>query len=557
MPREESDVRITVPRSRVSGWLADLSLNTRNAVAMGIVGLVTFWVGGLALSRMAEMSQDFQNLKSGHVDSLSHLAELRGGVAETYRGLLLYELTTDRAARAGASKTAEADSRRVVTAGDTQIDRSLAAYRQSAQASADRLTMADTLARAIDRYRVVRDTAIFGDPVPAGQTVPTVPAEVLAEANRVEADVTAAVERLQQLEDSEAVAEAAEVSDDYTGARTAVILAFLAGLLAAVAFAWWTARLNRRQLSTVSDALHAVASGDLTRAAQVRSRDELGRMAAAVNAARDGLRDTVQSLTEGSRTLGDTTSRLTGVTHRIGESASEAAAQASVVAAAAGDVSSNVQTVAAGSDEMGASIREISQNANNAAQVAAEAVAVATATNETVSQLGASSAEIGNVIKVITAIAEQTNLLALNATIEAARAGDAGKGFAVVASEVKELAQETARATGDISQRVNAIQTDTAGAVEAIDRISRIIARINDYQLTIASAVEEQTATTAEMSRSVGDAAGSSSDIAANIAGVADAAQATTASLRDADRAVADLSQLSGELQRVVSRFRV
>ena len=206
---------------------------------------------------------------------------------------------------------------------------------------------------------------------------------------------------------------------------------------------------------------------------------------------------------------------------------------------------------------MGASIREISQNANNAAQVASNAVGVAQRTNETVAKLGTSSAEIGNVVKVITAIAEQTNLLALNATIEAARAGEAGKGFAVVATEVKDLAQETAKATEDIVRRVETIQTDTSSAVDAIGEISRIIAEINDYQVTIASAVEEQTATTNEMSRSIGDAAGGSSNIADNINGVARAAQATTGTLTEADASVAELTRVADELRTVVARFRV
>ncbi len=156
---------------------------------------------------------------------------------------------------------------------------------------------------------------------------------------------------------------------------------------------------------------------------------------------------------------------------------------------------------------MSASIREIAQNANEAARVAAGAVTEAEATNQTIARLGESSKEIGDVVKVISAIAGQTNLLALNATIEAARAGEAGKGFAVVADEVKELARETARATEDIARRVEAIQADTGGAVAAIGRIGEVIGQINDYQLTIASAVEEQTATTNEMSRSVAEAA--------------------------------------------------
>ena len=158
-------------------------------------------------------------------------------------------------------------------------------------------------------------------------------------------------------------------------------------------------------------------------------------------------------------------------------------------------------------------------------------------------------------VGLITTIAGQTNLLALNATIEAARAGEAGKGFAVVASEVKELAQETARATEDISKRVETIQADTAGAVDAISQISSVIGEINDYQLTIASAVEEQTATTNEMSRSVQEAAGGSTEIATNIVGVSTAASSTTQALGQTRQAVDELSRMAGDLRTTVARF--
>jgi methyl-accepting chemotaxis protein len=216
-----------------------------------------------------------------------------------------------------------------------------------------------------------------------------------------------------------------------------------------------------------------------------------------------------------------------------------------------------VSTVAAGAEEMGASIREIAQNANEAARVGVTAVTIAGSTNDTVTKLGQSSGEVGNVIKVITSIAEQTNLLALNATIEAARAGEAGKGFAVVASEVKDLAQETSKATEEISSRIQAIQTDTGAAVEAIRQIADVIGKINEYQTAIASAVEEQTATTSEMSRSVNEAATGSGDIAATISDVTRAAQDAAVRVDQARRATADLARMGTELSALISNYRV
>ena len=218
----------------------------------------------------------------------------------------------------------------------------------------------------------------------------------------------------------------------------------------------------------------AIAAGDLTRDdLNVRSRDELGDLTTAINKMSGSLKHMILAITENAVHVASASEELNTTSQQITANSEETSAQADVVSKAAQAVSQNLQTVATGAKEMGASIKEIAKNATEAAKVATAAVKVAETTTATVSKLGDSSTEIGQVIKVITSIAQQTNLLALNATIEAARAGEAGKGFAVVANEVKELAKETAKATEDISRKIEAIQTDTKAAVDAIASISR------------------------------------------------------------------------------------
>ena len=345
--------------------------------------------------------------------------------------------------------------------------------------------------------------------------------------------------------------------DTGTSSRSLMLGFGVVALALSAALAAFITRSLTRPLHETVDVLQAMAGGDLRPRVTSPSNDEVGQMGTAMNHSLDRLGQTLDGIADGSTTLSSSSEELSAVSQQLSAAAEQTAAQAASVSAAAEQVSHNVQSVAAGAEELGASIREIAKNTSDAARVATEAVTVAEATNDTVIKLGASSAEIGEVIRVITSIAEQTNLLALNATIEAARAGEAGKGFAVVANEVKELARKTARSSEEISKKVGSIQLDTQHAVEAIGRITTIIRQINDIQTVIAASVEEQSATTSEIGRSVAEAASGSTDIARNITSVAETAQSMTQGAVETHRAAEDLARLSSDLLALVNQFQL
>ena len=304
---------------------------------------------------------------------------------------------------------------------------------------------------------------------------------------------------------------------------------------------------------TIARACEALGRGDVTVSVEPRSDRDL--LAKNFSHAVSAIHDTVREMAEGSSNLAAASEELSATSSEMSANAEETAAQAGAVSSAAEEISANVQTVVSGSEQMTASIKEISTNAHEAAKVAGNGVKVAGEANQKIGKLSESSQEIGQVIKVITSIAEQTHLLALNATIEAARAGEAGKGFAVVANEVKELAKETAKATEDISRKIEAIQADTKGAIEGVTEISQIIAQISDIQNTIATAVEEQTATTNEISRNVNDVASGNQEIARNITGVASAAKSTTEGAEYTNKAAGELARLASTMQTLVRQF--
>jgi methyl-accepting chemotaxis protein len=524
----------------LTGWFTDRPVGLKIGTALGTLALVAVGMTGLAADRIAQLRDAEHVLYTDTVLPLTELSEIQRSFQGDRARVIQYgiadvatrqELRTDLAERR-KDITDQIDAYRpkaVDTASFAEFEKQLAAYYALA---------GQTLFPLADAGDAAAFSTVFQE--------------------QVRPQTTALVEPLQAENVAQSELAATRAAADREDAERALAVLWIvlgAGVVLAAALTFWVVRRLVRTVRSVQASLEAMAQGDLTVEPDARDRDELGRMAGALTDAQATLREVMASVGASADAVAASSEELSASSSQIAASAGETSVQSGVVAGAAEEVSRNVQTVAAGADEMGASIREISQNANEAARVAAAAVTEAETTTATVLKLGESSRQIGDVVKVITSIAEQTNLLALNATIEAARAGEAGKGFAVVANEVKELAQETAKATEDIARRVEAIQGDTTGAVSAIERISAVIGQINDFQLTIASAVEEQTATTSEMSRSVGEAAQGSGQIAANIGGVSGAADATTQALGQTRTAVDELARMAAELRTAVSRF--
>jgi methyl-accepting chemotaxis protein len=523
---------------------ADLSVNFKILAAVSVAALVALTVGIVGLRALSDASDSAQHIYVANVTGIAEMGKIKAAIGQARVDLANQVISQDAA---NTKKFGDA----FVT--DLQaFETAMAAYQSSDRAGNPAL-IADIQANW-ESYTKLTETKM----IPAGERKDLAAWQAVRDNESLPLlkKVYAAIDTLAAEESADAAANAHSAKSGYESSRTISVAVLVIGLLLALALGILVARGIVRSLTKVKEVCDSLAAGDLTRTTGLSSRDEPGMMGRALDSAMLKLRQTVSTINGSAATLASSSEEMSSVTTQIAASAEETTAQAQTVSAAAEEISRSVETVSSGSEEMGASIREISQNATEAARVASEAVAIAASTSVMMNKLGESSAEIGNVIKVITSIAEQTNLLALNATIEAARAGESGKGFAVVASEVKELAQETATATEDISKRVQAIQSDTTGAVSAIEEISRVIARISDFQTTIASAVEEQTATTAEMNRSVAEAAAGTGEIAENITGVAEAARLTGQGVVQTQQATADLARMSGELSGLVANFR-
>ncbi len=382
-----------------------------------------------------------------------------------------------------------------------------------------------------------------------------------------------------------------EISDAATAVTSAIeqtkmtlILGVSVLFVSALGLAFMLARLIARPITVMTDTMSELADGNLDVSVSGGDRrDEIGSMAAAVLVFQENARERVKLHAleeekqrveaERQRKLTELTKKFSGEAEELSGSvqsalqivlssvgtllanAAQTGQQAQDVSAGAVEASANIQTVASASTELTASISEISNQISRAASVSRQAVEDAEATNTRVTSLSSAAEQVGQVVTLIQDIAEQTNLLALNATIEAARAGEAGKGFAVVASEVKNLANQTARATDEIKSKIDEIQNETSVTAESIRGFRETIRQIDELATAVSAAIEEQGAATAEIARNVEQAAASTSEISTLMGSVANSASETDVVAHNQENAVSDLGRQNDQLQSSIKNF--
>jgi methyl-accepting chemotaxis protein len=524
--------------------LGALSVRASLVVAVVGTGVAGLLVGVVGLLQTQSLAAGEQRMYESSLEPATDIGQLNGLLWKARWASISQGSATDSAS---AKKFGDE-----MTKAFNQIAERIKVYRSRPVSAAERAGI-ETFAADWDAYLAARkrgrEIKATGDLVAYDQFR-------ISTLNPTAEKSVADLEALCQVSVSAASQLAREGGQARDRARTLIVVLLAGGLALATGLTLLVGRSTANRLGRLRHALDTMAAGDLTVTSDDSSATEIGQMSTALNQAIGRIRQAISALATSSTRLAGQAGDLFDSSRSLSTTATTAFDRTSSIGTTVNGIATSVSSVASGAEQMSASIGEIASNAAQAVAVVTDAVEVAKTTEALMVRLDTSSSEIGNVVKVITSIAEQTNMLALNATIEAARAGESGKGFAVVAGEVKDLARATATATEEIGRRVEAIQHDTESAVKALSAINEVIGRVNTYQETIASAVEEQNATTGSMTVGLSSAASGTSEVSAQMAEVVAVSEQTKTTAEASEAAASSLTELADEINAAVGAFR-
>ena len=550
------------------------AIRTKIISVVSVLLLALAGTGFLAARDMRAMNANTNEIATNWLPSVKALGELNVGIVSYRAALRAHLLAETVEEKEAVEKTLE----KIVESND-KIRKSYETMIASPQEQA----LYDDWSKHWQEYKEIATKVLQLSHKEAGH-LPREALELNKHASKVGNESDVILNKDIELNNTGAEKETRLAAETCSSALT--ILAVIVGMatILGAAFSFYVVRDISMGIASIVSPMRALGQGDL--AAEVPhqgEKTEIGMMANALQVFKEALiakkaadeaaaRDAEAKLERGRRVdnitrgfeqmIGEIVTTVSSASSQLESSAGSLSATATrsqelsaAVAAASEEASTNVQSVASATEELSSSVNEISRQVQDSARIAKDAVGQARSTTDRVSELSKAATRIGDVIELINTIAGQTNLLALNATIEAARAGEAGRGFAVVASEVKALAEQTAKATGEIGQQISGIQLATQDSVNAIREISGTIEKLSEISSTIAAAVEEQGAATQEISRNVQQAAQGTQQVSSNITDVQRGATDTGSASSQMLSAAQTLSADSGRLEAEVAKF--